>query len=497
MHARSSCPRSQLWGCGDATDHHPFTGRPQRLQAPVVVSNKAAAMNVTETRADGLKRQFKVVVSATDLESRLSGELEQMKAKVQIPGFRPGKVPVTHLRRIYGKSVMADVLQTTINEANRKIIGDNNLKLANEPQVNFPEDPALVEQVITARGDLEYTVDLEVLPSFELANISDITLTRLNTEVDPADVDAAIERMAQPNRPFTPKDGPAENGDKVTMSFVGRIDGTVFEGGSGEDIDVVIGSGSFIPGFEAQLIGMSAGEQRVVNVTFPPNYTAEHLAGKDAAFDVTATVVSAPGELAINDDLAKQYGMDSLDALRDAVRGSIGGDLARVSRRKIKRQLLDALDKKYTFLLPESLLEQEFKGIWANVLGDMQTNKKTFEDEGTSEEAARADYRAIAERRVRLGLVLAEIGEKAAIQVSDDEVSQALVARAREFPGQEKQVWEYYRKNPQALAELRAPIFEEKVVDHLLGQVTINDVTVSKEDLLKDDDDEKAGSDAT
>jgi trigger factor len=315
-----------------------------------------------------------------------------------------------------------------------------------------------------------------------------------------AEVDEAITRMASPNRPFQAKDGPAETRDRVVVDFVGTIEGEAFEGGTAEGITVEIGSGSFIPGFEEQLVGATAGQKLKVNVTFPPNYGAAHLAGKPAEFDVTVKEVQAAGEVAIDDELAKGFGMDSLDKLRDAVKGAIQRDYDAQARRKLKKELLDALDTKYTFELPPSLVEQEFAAVWSQVEADMKSNGKTFADESTTEDEARAEYRRIAERRVRLGLVLAQVGEKADIKVADDEVTKALVERVRQYPGQEKQVWEFYQKNPQALAEVRAPLFEEKVVDHVLGQVKVAEEPVSKEQLFADDDDAadaKAKTEAT
>jgi len=453
-------------------------------------------MQVTETLSQGLKREFKVVLPATELEERLTSELTTLKDRVRINGFRPGKVPVAHLRRVYGRSVMADVVQNAVNEANRKIVDENNLKLAFEPRVQFPESKEEVEKAMDAKGDLAFTVELEVLPSFELVDMSDVQVKRQVAEVTDAEINDALERMAKQNRSFEPKKGKAAEGDRVVVDFVGRIDGTEFEGGKGEGIQVELGSNTFIPGFEDQLVGAKAGEQRLVKVTFPENYLAAHLAGKAAEFDVTVKEVQAPGELKIDDEMAKAFGMESLEKLKDAIRGTIQRDFEAQSRRKVKKELLDALDAKYGFELPPSLVEQEFAGVWAQVQGDLKSNGRTFADEGTTEEEARAEYRRIAERRVRLGLVLAQIGEKADIKISDDEVTQALVERVRQYPGQERQVWDYYRKNPQALAEIRAPLFEEKVVDHILSQVKVVDETVSKEVLFGDDDEEaEAGED--
>jgi len=452
-------------------------------------------MQVTETLSQGLKREFKVVLPATELEERLNSELSTLKDRVRINGFRPGKVPVGHLRKVYGRSVMADVLQNAVNEANRKIVEDNDLKLAHEPQVQFPESQEEVEKAMEAKGDLAFTVALEVLPVFELADLSDVTVTKPVAEISDAQINESLERMAKQNRSFDTKDGEAVSGDRVVVDFVGRIDGTEFEGGNGQDIRVELGSNTFIPGFEDQLIGLKAGDTKLVKVTFPVNYMAAHLAGKDAEFDVTVKEVEAPGELKIDDEMAKGFGMESLDKLKEAIRDAIRKDFDSQSRRKVKKDLLDALDAKYSFELPPTLVEQEFGAVWSQVMGDMKSNNRTFEDEETTEDEAKAEYRKIAERRVRLGLVLAQIGEKSDIKISDDEVTQALIERVRQYPGQERQVWEFYQKNPQALAEIRAPLFEEKVVDQILSQVKVNEETVSKDALFSDEDEgeEKSG----
>jgi trigger factor len=449
-------------------------------------------MQITETSVEGLKRSYKVVLPAKDLATRLESEMLTLQKKVTLPGFRPGKVPHHHLKRVYGKSVMADVVQNVVNEVNRKIVDDNSLKLAFEPAISFPQEQAKIEEVMAAKGDLEYTVALETLPKFDIVDHADISIEKQVADVPDADVTGAIERMAESSRPFAAKDAKAkaEKGDRVSIDFLGRIDGVAFDGGKGEDVQVVIGSNTFIPGFEDQLIGLKTGDTKLVKVSFPVDYQAPSLAGKDAEFDVTAKGLESAGALKIDDELAKQYGMEDLSKLKDAVKISMSMELEGAARRKMKRKLLDALDSKYTFELPPTLLDQEFTSIWANVTQEMQAAGKTFADENTTEEVARVDYMKIAQRRVRLGLVLAEVGEKAAVQVTDDEVSQGLVARARQYPGQEKAIWDYYRKNPQALAEVRAPIFEEKVVDHILTQVKLVEKSVTKEILLADDEDD-------
>ena len=448
-------------------------------------------MQVTETLSQGLKRAYKVVLPAKDLAARLDGQLAEMKTKAQIKGFRPGKVPVSYLKRVYGKSVMAEVVQNAVTEANRKIVEDNNLRLANEPKIDFPSDQAEVEKALAAEGDLAYSVNIEVLPTFEIGSFADIELERQVLKVTDAEVDEAMKRLADRHRSFTPREAGAEaqSGDQTTIDFVGKIDGVAFEGGSGENTDLVLGSNMFIPGFEDQLLGAKGGEERKVNVTFPAEYGAANLAGKAAEFDVTVKAVAAPGEVEFNDEFAKGFGMEDIEKLKEAVRGNLQGEYDRVSAEKLKRGLLDALDKRYSFELPESLVEQEFDGIWRQVEAEQQRSGKTFADENTTEEAARAEYRGIAERRVRLGLLLAEIGDKAELKITDDEMSAALVERVRQFPGQEKAVWDYYRNNQEALASVRAPLFEAKVVEHVVSQSKVTEKEVSKEELMKQDED--------
>jgi trigger factor len=333
-------------------------------------------------------------------------------------------------------------------------------------------------------------VALEVLPKFEVGAFDDVALERPVAEVTDADVDRALDRMADARRTFAdkPEGAKAEKGDRVTVDFVGTIQGEPFEGGTSENIEVILGSETFIPGFEQQLIGVAAAEKRTVEATFPEAYVNRALAGQKASFDVTVKAVAAPEPFAIDDEFAKSFNFESTDKLKETVKASITNEYSKASREKLKRRLLDALDARYSFELPEGLVSQEFDGIWRQVEQEQRASGRTFADENTTEEAARADYRRIAERRVRLGLLLAEVGAKADVKVTDEEMTGALIARARAYPGQEKQIWDYYRNNNQALAELRAPIYEEKVVDHILGQAKVEERKVSREELLKPDD---------
>jgi trigger factor len=452
-------------------------------------------MQVTETLSQGLKREYDISLPASDLAAKLNGQLADLKAKVRINGFRPGKVPMEHLRKVYGKSVMADVMQEAIASANKKIIDDNHLRLAREPKVELPNDQAAIDAALEARGDLNFKVALEVLPVFEIGDFSQISLERLTADVEPSDIETALDRLAEERRSYSekPASARAEIHDRVTIDFDGTIEGVPFEGGEGRDIQVALGSNTFLPGFEDQLMGVAVGDKRTVRATFPEAYAVRALAGKTADFDATVKAVATRDPFPLDDEFAKSMGAENFDKLKDTIRDRIAAEYSRVSRDKVKRQLLDKLDKLYSFELPEGLVNQEFNSIWEQVAREQQASGRTFADENTTEEAAQADYRKIAERRVRLGLLLAEVGTRAEVKVADEEMTQALVARARSFPGQEKQVWDFYRNNNQALAELRAPIYEEKVVDHILGLAKVEERKISREELLKPVDDELSG----
>ena len=450
-------------------------------------------MEVTETLSDGLKREFQVQVPAADLEARVAARLDELKHQVQLRGFRPGKVPVTHLKKVYGKAVMAETVEAIIRELNAKIVSDRGLKLAREPKVTIPNEETEVAKLIGGQTDLAYTLALEILPKIELADFKEIKLERLVAEVTEAQINEALEKIGEQNRPFTAKGdgGKIENGDRVVIDYAGQVAGAPFEGGSGSDVGVNVGSGAFIPGFEAQLIGMSVGETRLVKTTFPPNYPNGELAGKEAEFDVTVKSIEAPGTVRIDDNFAKSLGLELLEALKEAVKGRLQQEHAALSRQKLKRQLLDRLDEMHQFALPPTLAEDEFKIVWSTIENELKTQGRTFADEGTTEEKARDEYRAIAERRVRLGLVLSEIGDKNNITVTEEEVKRAIDERARQVPGREQQVWEYYQKNPEAVAALRAPIFEEKVVDFLVELASVAEKQVSREELAKEEEDAK------
>jgi trigger factor len=445
-------------------------------------------MQVTETSSAGLKREYRVVVPAIDLEAKVKERLDDLKGRVQLRGFRPGKVPVAHLKRLYGKSAMAEVIEATVREANSKIVTDHGYRLAVEPKVVLPTEEGAVEGVIEGKADLSYTVEMEIVPAITLADFKSIKLTRLTSEVGDEEIDKALRTIADQNRPFVAKTEGAANGDRVTINFEGSLEGTSFEGGTGEDVPLIMGAGQFIPGFEENLAGLKAGENKTFDVTFPNDYRASHLAGKNATFAVTVKAVEAPGPVTIDDEFAKTLGVESLAKLKDAVKDRIAREHTLASRQKLKRALLDQLDERHKFEPPPSLVEQEFANVWSQVENDLKQQNRTFEDEGTTEEKARAEYRGIAERRVRLGLVIAEIGEKNNIRVSDDQLRAAVMEQVRQFPGQERQIWEYYQKNPNALAALRAPLFEDKVVDFLVELAEVTDKPVSPDELFKDDE---------
>jgi trigger factor len=447
-------------------------------------------MQVTETLSEGLKREYKVVVPAAELDAKVNQRLDDLKGRVRINGFRPGKVPVAHLKRMYGRSAMAEVIEATVRDANNQIVSERGFKLAADPKVTLPTEEAAIEQLIDGKSDLNYTMALEIVPPIALGDFKTIKLTKLTADVAETEVDEGIKNIADQNRPYTPRpqSEKAAKDDRITISFAGTIDGKPFEGGAGDDAVVLIGSNTFIPGFEDQLIGIATGETRTLKVTFPAHYMKEDLAGKNAEFVVTAKSIEVPGKVTIDDEFAKSLGIESLEKLRDAVKDRVTREHASMSRQKIKRALLDELDKMHKFDPPPTLVEEEFDRVWKSVLQELETERKTFADENTTEEKAKAEYEAIAERRVRLGLVLAEIGEKNNITVTEDELSRAVMDRARQFAGQEQRVWDYYRQNPQAIAALRAPIFEEKVVDFLLELASVTDSKVSREDLYKDDE---------
>jgi trigger factor len=453
-------------------------------------------MQVTETLNEGLKHEFKINVPASDLDAKADARLVDMKDKVRLNGFRPGKVPVSHLKKIYGRSVMAETIDQTIRDTNTQIFTERGFRLAAEPKVTMPTEAKEVEELLSGKSDLTYTVAIEVVPPIKLADFKGFSLEKPVAEITDTEINEAIQRIADANRSYAAKGegAKADTGDRVTISFKGTIDGTPFEGGTGENIQVTIGTGQFIPGFEEQLIGIGAGETRTLKVAFPKNYASEKLAGQPAEFETTATLIEAPQKTEINDEFAKSLGLESLDKLKDAARERLSAEFAAATRQRVKRTLLDRLDESHQFEAPPSLVEEEFNLMWNSIKAEMESGGKTFADENTTEEASKAEYRKIADRRVRLGLVLSEIGEKNKITVTEDEVSRAVIDRARQMPGREKEVWDFYRNNANALAQLRAPIFEDKVVDFILELASVTEKKVSREELFRDEEEEKTAA---
>lgn len=442
-------------------------------------------MNVTETTNEGLRRELKVVIGADELEQKLDKRLDELQGKVQLKGFRPGHVPKSHLRKVYGRSVMAEVVQQVVTEASQKALADREEQPAYQPKIALPEDETEINKIFEGDADLAYTMSFEIIPDFEPMDFSKLSLERPVAEVSDKDVEEALDRLRKQNVNYVAKDGKAEEGDQVTIDFVGKKDGEPFEGGKAEGAPLVLGSNRFIPGFEEGLIGTKAGDEKNVEVTFPEDYPEKSLAGQPVVFEVKVQEVGKPEEPKLDDEFAKGLGLESLDKLKEMMKARLDEDRKSASRMKLKRQMLDKLNEAHDFALPEELVENEFKAIWDQVTHDIEHHGKSFEAEGTTEEKAKEEYRALAERRVRLGLLLSEVGSKNDVQVTDDEVNQALLERIRQFPGQERQVYEYYRNNPQALNEIRAPLYEDKVIDYIAELAKVKDKKVSAEELYE------------
>ncbi len=444
-------------------------------------------MEVTEVLNEGLKREFKIVVPAATLEQNLADKLVEVARTISIPGFRPGKVPVAHVKKMHGKNAMAEVVQQAIETATAQALQERDLKPAYQPEINLTEDEKEINDIIDGKADLSYTIAFEVIPNIDVKDLSKAKLEKHVVEVEDAHIDEALENLSAQYKDYDEEDNgkKAKDGDRVTISFVGRVDGEEFEGGSATDVPLVIGSNSFIPGFEEQLIGQKKDGETVVKVDFPADYQVDTLAGKPAEFTVTVSQVCSPKDVKMDDDFAKKLGLDSMDKLRETISGRIGEEYGQMTAAKLKRDILDLLDKEYQFELPTRLVDGEFDQIWKTLNEQMEKEGKTFADEDTTEDEAKAEYKKIAERRVRLGLVLGTIGEEAKVNITEQELEAALMDRARQFPGQEQQVFEFYKKNPDAMVELRGPIFETKVVEHVAGTIDMAEKKLSREDLMK------------
>ncbi|WP_375607650.1 MULTISPECIES: trigger factor [unclassified Bartonella] len=441
-------------------------------------------MQVTETLNEGLKREIKIVVPAKDLEEKLNERLDDTKGKIKLNGFRPGKVPSGHLRKMYGKSFMAEILNEILSEAPSSILADRNERAAMQPKIDIDED----EKILDGKADFTFSLKYEVLPKIDIKDFKHIEVIREIATIPEQEIDDQVKRVLSSTRNYSLKEGASEEGDRITIDYQGKLEGVPFEGGTDSDSQLILGSKQFIPGFEEQLVGVKAGDAKTISVKFPDNYSAAHLAGREAEFDITVKAVFKPDELKVDDEAAQKVGLESLDRLREVIREKIESQYGSMTRQKIKRQILDALDADYNFEIPEELLEIEFSNIWAQVNDDLKKAGRSFEDEGITEEKAREEYRVLAQRRVRLGLVLSEIGVKVGVKVSEDELKAAVFDQVRQYPGQEKEIMDFFRKTPEAVENLRAPIFEEKVIDHLLAQIKVIDKEVTVEELMKEYD---------
>lgn len=453
-------------------------------------------MNVTEKASEGLSRTYEIVFAADDLQARLDAKIQEIRPEVRLKGFRPGKVPTSHIRRMFGESIMGDLLNELVPATTQSTLDERKLRPASQPEISVTSD---AQAVTSGKADFVFEISLEIMPEFDPADASKVKVTRPVIEVSDEEVDEALAKLADESRDFAPKTGKnakAENGDIVVIDFVGKIDGVAFEGGAAEDSRVGLGDGAFIPGFEEQLVGAKAGEERTVTVMFPADYQAKHLAGQEAVFDVTVKGVEAPKASKIDDELAKRLGLSDLDALKEALKKRFAGEHAAQSRLKVKRAVLDQLDDAHDFALPPKMVAAEFENIWREVAHAMEHGHLEDEDKDKSEDELKAEYMAIAERRVRLGLVLAEIGNRNKLDVTQEELSRAINQEAMRYPGQERQVIEFYQKNPGAVAQVRAPIYEEKVVDYILELADVTDVPVTKEALYADEDEAPAAKPA-
>ncbi|HEY1447923.1 MAG TPA: trigger factor [Caulobacteraceae bacterium] len=445
-------------------------------------------MQVTETLNESLSRSYSVRVPAAELGAMLEARIAEISPTLRLKGFRPGKVPAGHVRRLYGKALMGEVIEKTITETSQKVLDEHHLRVAAQPDLKPSSD---MDEVLAGRQDLTYALDVEVMPDFEPADIAALSVQRLVHTPSEAEIDEAIGEVAKQNRTYAKRTGKAakaETGDQLLIDFTGRIDGEAFEGGAAEDAEIVLGADQFIPGFEEQLAGAAPGKTLTVNVTFPEAYQVERLRGQAVEFKVKVKEVRAPKQAKADDALAVALGLSDLAALREAVRANLEGEFRGASRFKLKRALLDQLDARHDIPLPARMVEAEFDAIWAQVKADEEKSGRAPEDEGKSDETLRAEYRRISERRVRLGLVLAEIGRRRNVVISDQEMTEAMRAEARRYGEMAQRMFDFMRENPQAQASVRAPLYEEKVVDLIIGSAQITDLEVSRDKLFEEDE---------
>jgi trigger factor len=446
------------------------------------------SMQIVEKSGEGLSRVFGVTVPVSDLNAALDARIAEITPTLNIKGFRPGKVPTAHVRRLYGKALMSEVVEKTLNETTQKVLDENKLRPAGDPDLKPEGD---MEAVIEGKADLAYEIAVDVMPDFEPVDVTTLSLKRPVYEPTAKEVDDAVAELAKQNRTYEAKTGKtvkAKDGDMVVIDFLGKLDGVAFDGGAAEDAELVLGSGQFIPGFEEQLVGAKPGDDVEVKVTFPETYQAENLKGKEAVFEVKVKGVKAPVDAPADDAFAERLGIENLEKLRELLKGNLEKEYAGASRFKLKRALLDQLDTKHDFPLPPKMVEAEFAAIWQQVEQDKEAGDLPPEDAKKSDKKLREEYRKIAERRVRLGLILAEIGRANNVQVTEQELGEAMRAEAMKYGPQAQQVFDLFRQNANAQAQLRAPLFEDKVVDLIVEKAKVKDTKVSKDELMKDDD---------
>jgi trigger factor len=433
-------------------------------------------MQIVETTNEGLKRAYTVTISAKDITARVEGEIKKIAPQVRMPGFRPGKVPANLVRKMHGEAIHREALNTTIREAMDKLVADNSLRPAMNPDVSLGEG-------YEEGKDAELTVSLEVLPKIEAPALDGLKLEKLTVPVAEEAIDEAVERIASQQQRFETKDGAAEDGDQVICDFTGKLDGVEFEGGKAEKQPVVIGAGRLIPGFEEQLVGIKAGDERTITVTFPEDYQAANLAGKETTFDIVAHEVKAPAESKVDDDFAKELGLESLEQLRNLLKGQMEQETAGLTRTAMKRSLLDQLAAGHDFDVPPTMVEAEFSQIWQQL-----THEASHEEDPEAAlkeiEAEKDDYRKIAERRVRLGLLLSEIGQTNGVEVSQQEMSMLVSQAAQQYRPEDRQRFmEYVANDPMMAAQLRAPLYEDKVVDFLIEKAEVTEREVTRDEL--------------
>ncbi len=443
-------------------------------------------MKVTETKSKGLNKEYKAVIPAADFEKEVDAKIERIAKTTKIPGFRPGKAPKAMLKQKYRASVLGEVLDEMLKNSADEIIKENKLRPAVMPEINLT--------VFGDGKDVEFDVMVEVLPEIKLGDFSKITLEKLTAEVPAEEVEKAIRYVAE-SRKETVKveeDRPTKKGDVAVIDFVGSVNGEEFKGGKGSNYPLELGSGAFIPGFEDQLIGKKAGDKVDVKVTFPENYHAKDLAGKEAVFAVEIKEIREPKEVVIDDEFAKSLGEKDLDSLRAKVVERIKADYEVASKMKLKRALLDVLDKEYNFEVPGKLIDAEYDGIVKQYEQAKKYNQLDEYEKSKDEKDLLAEYKEIALRRVKLGLLLSEIGMDAKLTILPEDINKAIAAEAQKYPGQEKAVFDYYLKNKNAVEALKAPVFEEKIVEHVLSKVKLQEKTVTAEELYSFEEDKKA-----